>query len=97
MEKILGRQKNNLFPNHHETLERNEREDGKALEKVAADRIVTENLENSRTNCCVNLMGLFFLKMFLLPCELQNECMLLKYFSFTFVKIEQYFRPRPLE
>ena len=48
-----------LFPNHHETLKRSERENGKVLEKVAADRVVGESLENSRTNCCVNLMGLF--------------------------------------
>ena len=47
-----------LFPNHYETLMRSEREDEKALEKVAADRVVAESLENSRTNRCVNLMGL---------------------------------------
>ena len=39
-----------LFPNHHKTLKRSEREDGKALEKVASDRVVAESLENSRTN-----------------------------------------------
>ena len=39
-----------LFPNHHETLQRSEREDGKAhLEKVV-DGIVAESLENSKTN-----------------------------------------------
>ena len=49
-----------LFPNHHETLKRSEREDGKAqLEKVV-DGVAAESLENSRTNRCVNLMGLFF-------------------------------------
>ena len=38
-----------------------EQEDGKALDKVAADQVVVaESLENSRTNCCANLMGLFF-------------------------------------
>ena len=62
-----------LFPNHHETLKRSEREDGKALEKVAADRVVAESLENSRTNCCVNLMGLFLFLMFLLPYELLSS------------------------
>ena len=31
-----------LFPNHHETLKRSEREDGKTLEKVA-DRVVAES------------------------------------------------------
>ena len=61
-----------LFPNHHETSRRSEREDGKALEKVA-DR-VAESLENSRTNRCVNLMGCFFL-MFLLPYELKFKLM----------------------
>ena len=34
-----------LFPNHHDRLKRNEREDGKALEKVV-DRVVAESLEN---------------------------------------------------
>ena len=48
-----------LFPNDHETLKKSEREGGKALEKVA-DRVVAESLENSRTNRCVNLMGLPF-------------------------------------
>ena len=52
-----------LFSNHHKTLKRSEREDGKALEKVA-DRVVAESLENSRTNRCVNLMGLFFFYVF---------------------------------
>ena len=46
-----------LFPNHHDTLKKSEREGGKALEKIA-DRVVAESLENSRTNHCVNLMGL---------------------------------------
>ena len=50
-----------LFPNHHETLKRSERKDGKAqLEKVV-DGVVAKSLENSRTNRCVNLMGLFFI------------------------------------
>ena len=48
-----------LFPNHHETIKRSEREGGKAPEKVV-DRVVAESLENSRTNRCVILMGLFF-------------------------------------
>ena len=53
-----------LFPNHHETLKRSEREDGKAqLEKVV-ERVLAESLENSRTNLCVNLMGAFFLFFF---------------------------------
>ena len=71
-----GKRIAHLFPNHHETLKRSEREDGKALSKVAADRVVAESLENSRTNRCVNLMVLFFL-MFLLPYELKfkmNVC-----------------------
>ena len=38
-----------LFPDHHQTLKRSEREDGKAPEKVA-DRVVAESLEDSRTN-----------------------------------------------
>ena len=54
----------NLFPNHHETLKRNKREGGKALEKIA-DRVVAESLENSRTNHWVNLMGLFFSNVFI--------------------------------
>ena len=64
-----GKRMAHLFPNHHETLKRSEREDGKALEKVAADRVVAESLENSITNRCVNLMGLFLFLMFLLPYE----------------------------
>ena len=74
-----GKRMAHLFPNHHETLKRSEREDGKALEKVAADRVVAESLENSRTNRCVNLMGLFLFFMFLLPYELKfitNVCFL---------------------
>ena len=70
-----GKRMAHLFPNHHETLKRSELEDGKALEKVA-DRVVAESLENSRTNLCVNLMGLF-IKMILLPYELKwkvNAC-----------------------
>ena len=69
-----GKRMAHLFPNHHETLKRSEREDGKA---VAADRVVAESLENSRTNRCVNLMGLFLFLMFLLPYELKfktNVC-----------------------
>ena len=54
-----GKRMAHLFPNHHDTLKRSEREDGKALEKVA-DRVVAESLENSRTNRCVNLMFLCF-------------------------------------
>ena len=73
-----GKRMAHLFPNHHETLKRSEREDGKALEKVAAaDRVAAESLENSRTNRCVNLMGLFLFLMFLLPYELKfktNVC-----------------------
>ena len=38
---------------------------------------------------CVNLMGL--------RTSVRSECMVLKFFSFTFVKMEQYFRPRSLE
>ena len=53
-----------LFLNHNETLKRSEREGGKALEKVA-DRVVAESLENSMTNRCVNLMGLFFSNVFI--------------------------------
>ena len=62
-----GKRMAHLFPNHHETLKRSEREDGKALEKVhvAADRVVAESLENSRTKRCVNLMGLFFFNVFI--------------------------------
>ena len=70
-----GKRMAHLFPNHHETLKRSEREDGKALKKVA-DRVVAVSLENSRTNRCVNFMGLFF-QMFLLPNELKfkmNAC-----------------------
>ena len=55
-----------------------EREDGKALEKVA-DRVVAESLENSWTTRCVNLMDLFFKKMILLSYELKfkmNACFL---------------------
>ena len=33
-----GKRMAHLFPNHHETSKRSEREDGKALEKVA-DRV----------------------------------------------------------
>ena len=98
-----GKRTPHLFPKQHKTLKRSRREDGKALEKVAADRLVAESLENSRTNRCVNLMGmvffLFFLLMFFLPYELKfkmNVCFL-KFFSFTFVKTEQHFRPRALE
>ena len=54
-----GKRMAHLLPNHHETLKRSEREGGKALEKVA-DLVVAESLENSRTNRCINLMGLFF-------------------------------------
>ena len=42
-----------------------------------ADRVVAESLENSRTNRCVNLMGLFLFLMFLLPYEFKfkmNVC-----------------------
>ena len=60
-----------LFPNHHETLKRSEREGKKALEKVA-DRVVAQSLENSRTNLCVNLMGLF-LKIFYYPTNLSSK------------------------
>ena len=60
-----GKRMAHLFPNHHETLKRREKEDGKALEKVAADRVVAESLENSRTNRCINLMGLFFFNVFI--------------------------------
>ena len=56
----VGKRMAHLFPNHHKTLKRSEQQDGKALEKVAADRVVAESLENSRANRCVNLMGLFF-------------------------------------
>ena len=59
-----GKRMAHLFPNHHETLKRSEREGGKALEKVA-EREVTESLKNSRTNRCVNLMGLFFSNVFI--------------------------------
>ena len=74
-----GKRMAHLFPkaNHHQTLKRSEREDGKALVKVAADRVVAESLENSRTNRCVNLIGLFLFLMFLLPYELKfktNVC-----------------------
>ena len=54
-----GKRMAHLFPNHHKTLKRSEQEDGNALEKVAADRVVVESLENSRTDRCLNLMGLF--------------------------------------
>ena len=59
-----GKRMAHLFPNHHETLKRSEREDRKALEKVA-DRVVAESLENSRTNRCVNLMKLFLFNVFI--------------------------------
>ena len=59
-----GKRMAHLFPNHHETLKRSEREDGKAQEKVA-DRVVAESLENSRTNRCLNLMGLFLFNVFI--------------------------------
>ena len=62
-----GKRIAHLFPNHHETLKRSEREVGKALEKVA-DRVVAE-----RTNHCVNLMGLFFLKCFYYPTNLSSK------------------------
>ena len=71
-----GKRMTHLFPNHYETLKRSEREGGKALEKVA-DRVVAESLENSRTKRSVNLMGLLFISMFLLPYELKfkmNAC-----------------------
>ena len=48
-----GKIMTHLFPSHHETLKRSEREGGKALEKVS-DRVVAESLENSRTNRFVN-------------------------------------------
>ena len=48
-----------LFPNHHETLKKSEREGGKALEKLA-NRVVAKSLENLRTNRGVNLTGLLF-------------------------------------
>ena len=54
-----GKKMTHLFPIHHKTLKRREREDGKALEK-AADRVVAKSFENSRTIRCVNLIGLFF-------------------------------------
>ena len=57
-----GKRMAHLFPNHHETLKRSEREDGKALEKVAADRVVAESLDKLVANSCVNLMGMFFFK-----------------------------------
>ena len=59
-----GQRMAHLFPNHHERFKRNEREGGKALEKEA-DRIVAENLENSRTNHLVILMALFFKNVFI--------------------------------
>ena len=70
-----GKRMPRLFPSHHETLKRSELEGGKALEKVSY-RVVAESSENSRTNLCVNLMGLF-LKTFLLPYEFKfkmNAC-----------------------
>ena len=73
----VGKRMAPLFPNRHETLKRSERKDGKVLEKVAADRVVAESLENSRTNRCVKLMVLFFYLMFLLPNEVKfkmNAC-----------------------
>ena len=73
-----GKRMAHLFSNHHETSKRSEREGRKALEKVpVADRVVAESLENSRTNRCVNLLGLPFFLMFLLPYELKfkmNAC-----------------------
>ena len=87
-----SKRKEHLFPSHHTTLKRSEREDGKALEKVhvVADQVVAESLEKPRTNSCVNLNFIT---------KVQNECMFLKFFSLicTFMKIEQYFRPNPLE
>ena len=59
-----GKRMAHLFWNHHEMLMRSEQEGGKALENVA-DRVVAESLENSRTNCCVDLMGLFFSNVFI--------------------------------
>ena len=55
---MAGKRMAHLFPNHHKTLKRSEREGEKALEKVS-DRVVAESLENSRTNRCVNSMGMF--------------------------------------
>ena len=72
-----------------------ERERTWRLEKVA-NRVVVESYENSRKvsfsqRHCVNLMRLFFLKCFYSVTNflVQNECMFLKLFSFTFMKIEQ--------
>ena len=60
-----GKGMTHLFPVHHETLKRKEREAGKGLEKVA-NRVVAESFENSRKvgfysqRHCVNLMELVF-------------------------------------
>ena len=67
-----GERMPHLFPIHHETLKRKEREGGKALETVA-DRVVAESLENLRTNRRVNLTGGWFFKMSLLPFKLYVE------------------------
>ena len=58
-----------LFPIHHETLRRKEREAGKDLENVAK-RVLVESFENSRKvdfsrRRCVNLMGLVFCNVFI--------------------------------
>ena len=67
-----GKRMAHLFSNHHGTLERSERADGKALEKVT-DQVVAESLENSWTNRCVNLMGLFFKNVFDYPTNLTSK------------------------
>ena len=69
-----GKRMAHVFPNHHETLKKSEREGGKALEKVA-DRVVAESLENSRTNRCVNFMGLLFKTCFYYPTNLRSKLM----------------------
>ena len=90
-----GKRMAHLFPNHHETLKRSEREDGSGK---ALYRLVAASSENSRTNCCINVMALFFRNLFLtIRTYVQNECMFLQFSSFNFVKIEQYFHPCLLE
>ena len=80
-----------LFPIHHETLKK------ETLKKVA-NRVVVESFENSRKvsqGRCVNLMRLVFY--YVTNLLLQNECMFLKFFSFTFMKVELSSLPNPLE
>ena len=67
-----GKRMAHLFPNHHETLKRSEREDREVQLGKVVDEVVAESLENSRTNRCVNLMGQFF-RCFYYPTNLNSK------------------------